>query len=71
LSKGEVLDASKRMAVVVDQENEGAPLYEAMAPDFTCIAFTPAIDLVLKGAEQPSGYTEPLLHKGRLAKKLA
>ncbi len=67
----DVLDAFKRMAAVVDAQNEGDPLYEAMSPDFSSIAFTTALDLALKGAEQPSGYTEPLLHAGRLAKKLA
>ncbi|HIP24707.1 MAG TPA: malate synthase G [Rhodobacteraceae bacterium] len=71
VGEGDVREAFERMAAVVDQQNAADPLYEAMAPKFTSIAFTTALDLALKGAEQPSGYTEPLLHAGRLAKKLA
>ncbi|MBL1434698.1 MAG: malate synthase G [Rhodobacteraceae bacterium] len=67
----DVRAAFERMAAVVDTQNQGDPLYETMAPAFDGIAFTTALDLALKGAEQPSGYTEPLLHAGRLAKKLA
>ena len=62
----------RRMAAVVDQQNAGDPAYQNMAGNWeTSLAYRAALDLVLKGQEQPSGYTEPLLHAARLAVKAA
>jgi malate synthase len=65
VSKDQVIEVFERMAAVVDRQNEGDPLYVPMSGNFGSIAFQAALDLALKGADQPSGYTEPLLHAAR------
>ncbi|MEQ1900871.1 MAG: malate synthase G [Devosia sp.] len=70
VTEGEVTAVFERMAKVVDEQNAGDPLYLPMHGNFGSIAFRAALDLALKGAEQPSGYTEPLLHAARERVKL-
>ena len=66
----QVKDTFRRMAEVVDDQNAGDPGYSRMSDDLEgSIAFAAACDLVFKGREQPSGYTEPLLHAHRLRRK--
>ncbi len=76
-SKEQVLDTMKKMAKIVDKQNirdpdlKGYDSYKRMSDNFeTSIAFKAACDLVFKGIKQPSGYTEPILHKKRLEKKI-
>ena len=65
-----VLGIMKKMATIVDDQNKADNNYQPMSANFdTSIAFKAACDLVFKGVSQPSGYTEPLLHKRRLEKK--
>jgi malate synthase len=65
VSQDEVIEIFKRMAAVVDQQNDGDLLYRPMVGNWDSLAFRAALDLALKGAQQPSGYTEPILHAAR------
>ncbi len=70
-TKIQVMGIMKAMAKIVDKQNENDESYKKMSENFeSSLAFKTACDLIFKGREQPSGYTEPLLHFNRLKKKL-
>ncbi len=70
--ENQVMEVMKKMAKIVDEQNKNDPNYKKMSDNFNkSIAFSAACDLVFKGREQPSGYTEPLLHQKRLERKVS
>jgi malate synthase len=69
-TEDQVMKVMKKMAKIVDEQNSQDTNYVPMSTNFeNSIAFITACDLIFKGSSQPSGYTEPLLHKRRLEKK--
>jgi len=70
VTREQVLETFMHMAKIVDRQNEGDASYERMSDDYaSSIAFQAACALVFEGCDQPSGYTEPLLHQFRRQKK--
>ena len=66
VSKDEIINSMKKMAIKVDEQNASDKKYNKMSPEYNSFSFQAAIKLVLEGAVQPSGYTEPILHEMRL-----
>ena len=70
VTEEKILQVMKKMATVVDKQNEKDKTYEAMGPSFSGVAFNAACELVFEGRKQPSGYTEPILHLNRIKQKI-
>ena len=70
VSEKQVQTIMKKMAKIVDEQNSEDASYEPMGPSFNGLAFSAACELVFEGRTQPSGYTEPILHKNRIKQKM-